>query len=52
MGEYIVSLCAVALLSTCADMLLPKGGLRDSVRFALGLIFILALLMGVVPLLK
>ncbi len=44
MQGYVVSLCAVALLSACADMLLPKGGLRDSVRFALGLIFILALL--------
>ena len=36
-----MGLCAVALLSTCADMLLPNdnGGIRGSVRFALGLIF-------------
>ena len=39
--NYVMGLCAVALLSTCADMLLPNdnGGIRGSVRFALGLIF-------------
>ncbi len=52
LGGYITAICALALLSACADMLLPKGGLRDSVRFALGLIFILALLRPVVALFR
>lgn len=50
MSAFILSVCAVALLSACADMLLPKGALRDSLRFALGLIFILTLLRPVAAL--
>ena len=51
--SYVVSLCAVALLSACAQMLLPKsnGGLKDSVRCALGIIFVAVLLRPVAMLL-
>ena len=49
---WLVSLCAIVMMYSIIDMLMPSGNLNKYARVVLGLMISMAILMPIVELLK
>ncbi|MDD3919782.1 MAG: stage III sporulation protein AF [Eubacteriales bacterium] len=52
MAEFVTTVAAAAVLCTILELLVPKSGLKNTVRFAIGLLFMALMLTAVETLLR